>query len=254
MKRLPVWRRPLTARRVLDIGAGHNPYAGATHILEIDPGPGRQRGGNPLQVPEQTRLTIGDVQALPYRAGSFDFVYASHVLEHVDTPDTACQEVMRVGKAGYLETPSPFLEQGLALLEEEPQEHWIHKWFVFTDVGTLIFEPKTAETVQEFCSCQDGQFMREFFSSVHFGDAQHYFRRRAKTTWMYWRSRFGIEVRDKTVDCRRDGNRCRFEGMRRALLANCNDLWRVGRLVRLSRDFPACRLVFRKYGFRTLFV
>lgn len=242
------------ARRVLDIGAGHNPFAGVTHILEIDPGPGRQRGGNPLTIPDSARLTVGDVQALPFVAGAFDFIYASHVLEHVDAPEAACGEIMRVGAGGYIETPSPFLEQGLALLDREPPEHWIHKWFVFTESGRLIFEPKTSATIAEFCSCLDGQFMREFFSSVRFDEAQHCFRRRAKTTWMYWRTRFELDVRNRTVDCRRDGRPCRFGGMRRALLASCNDPFRAGRMVRLGREFPACRLVFRKFGFRTLFV
>ena len=45
MKRLPFWMRPYGARRVLDIGAGHNPFHGATNLLEIDLHEGRERGG-----------------------------------------------------------------------------------------------------------------------------------------------------------------------------------------------------------------
>jgi len=45
MKRLPFWKRPYGARRVLDIGAGHNPFHGAIHLLEIDLQEGRERGG-----------------------------------------------------------------------------------------------------------------------------------------------------------------------------------------------------------------
>ena len=43
MKRLPFWKRPYGARRVLNIGAGHNPFHGATHLLEIDLQEGRER-------------------------------------------------------------------------------------------------------------------------------------------------------------------------------------------------------------------
>ena len=224
-------------------------------MLEIDPCQGRQRGGNKLLVPKSAKLIVGDVTALPFQSDSFDYVYASHVLEHVDSPTSACREVMRVGHAGYIETPSPFLEQGLALRGLEPPENWFHKWFVFSrDVDVLVFEPKTLETVSQFCSCPDGQFMQEFYASVEFGEAQHYFRRRAKTTIFYWRSSFQVEVRDRTADCKRDRRLCRFSGMRRALLANCRDLFRASRLVRFSKTFPDCKDVFRKFGHRTVFV
>ena len=206
-------------------------------------------------VPKSAKLIVGDVTALPFQSGSFDYVYASHVLEHVDSPTSACREVMRVGHAGYIETPSPFLEQGLALRGLEPPESWFHKLFVFSsDVDVLMFEPKTTETVSQFCSCPDGQFMKEFYASVDFGEAQHCFRRKAKTTIFYWRSSFLLEVRKSTVDCRRDGQLCRFKGMRKALLASCNDLFRVARLLRFRKLFPDCKTVFRKYGHRTVFV
>ena len=147
------------------------------------------------------------------------------------------------------------MEQGLALRGLEPPENWFHKWFVFSrDVDVLVFEPKTQETVSQFCSCPDGQFMKEFYTSVDFGEAQHCFRRKAKTTIFYWRSSFLLEVRKGMVDCRQDGQVCRFIGMKKALLASCNDLFRTARLLRLRKKFPGCKTVFRKYGHRTVFV
>lgn len=92
MKRLPFWKRPHGARRVLDIGSGHNPFHGATNLLEIDLQEGHERGGKQVHVPESTTLTVGDISALPYRTGSFDYVYASHILEHVTDPIVACRE------------------------------------------------------------------------------------------------------------------------------------------------------------------
>ncbi|MGQ0811854.1 MAG: class I SAM-dependent methyltransferase [Nitrospiraceae bacterium] len=255
MKRLPLWRRPYFADRILDIGAGHNPFQGVTHVVEIDPSHGGERGGNQLVVPESAKLIVGDVIALPFPSASFDYVYASHVLEHVLSPEAACGEIMRVGRAGYIETPSPFLEQGLALMGKEPPETWYHRWLVFAlSSDLLVFEPKTPEAVAQFCSCADGQFMREFYSAVEFGEAQHCFRRKAKTTMVYWRSCIRIEVRKWTADCQRDGLICRFRGMKRALLANCNDLLRAARVMRLQREFPRCAGVFRKYGHKTVFV
>ncbi len=255
MKRLPFWRGPYFAYPILDIGAGHNPFKNATHVVEIDPAQGRQRGGNRLVVPESAKLIVGDVTALPFRSGSFNYVYASHVLEHVASPGSACSEIMRIGRAGYIETPSPFLEQGLSLRGSEPPENWFHRWFVFClPPDVLVFEPKTPETLLQFCACQDGQFMREFYAGVEFGESQHCFRRKAKTTMFYWRSAFRVVVRDRTVDCRRDGLVCRFAGMKEALLTNCNDLFRTARMLRFRKAFPACKGIFRKYGHRTVFV
>ncbi len=224
-------------------------------MVEIDVDQGSQRGGNRLIVPRSAKLIVGNAIALPFRSGSFDYVYASHILEHVDAPGWACSEIMRVGSAGYIETPSPLLEQGLALREKGPAKNWIHKWLVFSPApNVLVFEPKTLETITEFCSCSEGQFMKDFYASLDWNEAQHCFRRKAKNTFFYWRSSFWVEVRDRTVDCKKDGRGCRFVGMKEALLANCNDVFRSPRLLRLRRTFPDCREVFRKYGYRTLFV
>ena len=106
MKRLSWWRRPYFSRRVLEIGPGHNPFAGVTHLLERNVADGRERGGHALLVPAAAHLIVGEATVLPFAAGSFDFVYASHVLEHVDDPEAACGEMMRVAAAGYIETPS----------------------------------------------------------------------------------------------------------------------------------------------------
>ncbi len=45
MKQLPLWKRPYLARRILDIGAGHNAFKGATHVLDFDLTEGHDRGG-----------------------------------------------------------------------------------------------------------------------------------------------------------------------------------------------------------------
>ncbi len=255
MKQLPFLKRPYFARRVLDVGSGHNPFKGVTHVLDRDVEEGRERGGHKLVVPPSAKQVVGQAIALPFEDGSFEYVYASHVLEHVHSPDAACRELMRVGAAGYVETPSPFLEQGLALHNNESPENGWHKWFVFpAGRNQLVFEPKTTEEVSRFCSCADGRFMQEFYAGVDFRDAQHCFRRNAKTTMFYWKQSFHIEVRDHTTDCRTDQRCCRFVGMKRMLVANCNDVWRVRRVLRLRKLFPGCGDLFRKYGNRTLFI
>jgi hypothetical protein len=255
VKQLPFWQRPYFARRVLDIGGGHNPFKGVTHVVDFDLKEGRDRHGNLLVVPEPARLFAADVQALPFHAKSFDYVYASHVLEHVDWPSDACREIMRVASAGYVETPSPLLEQGLAYLDKDLPEYWMHKWFVFSpSPAELVFEPKTRATISEFCPCSYGLFMKEFYECLDFRVAQHFLRRKAKTTIFYWNSSFVVDARDRTLHCGEGPKVCRFRQMRQALVASCNDLWRAHRILRLKRTFPGSQRVYRKYGERTLFI
>lgn len=255
MKQLPFWRRPYGVTRVLDVGGGHNPFRGATHVVEIDMMAGHHRDGRALALPQSARLIAGNVEELPFRTGTFDFIYASHVLEHVDAPSRACQELMRVGSRGYIETPSPLLEQGLAFGAQESAHRSFHKWYVFSpDQGRLIFEPKTRDTSTWFCRCPDGQFIHELFDVVDFEHAQHYLRRTAKTTIFHWTHAFRVGVRNEVGHCTEDGIGCRFVGMRKALMANCNDLFRARRLLRFKKTFPDVQTLFRKYGYRTFFI
>ena len=48
---------------------------------------------------------------MPFKDKSFDFVIASHVLEHSSDPEAFLRELMRVGKAGYIETPDALFER-----------------------------------------------------------------------------------------------------------------------------------------------
>jgi SAM-dependent methyltransferase len=255
MKRLVWWRRPYLSKRVLEIGPGHNPFAGVTHLLERYATDGHERGGNALLVPTSARLIVGEATFLPFAKRAFDFVYASHVLEHVEDPGQACEEIMRVGMAGYIETPSPFLEQGLALGDESSPAHWFHRWFVFSpQPNLLVFEPKSVQEVARFCSCRDGQFLREFYAALDFQQAQHCFRRMAKTTIFHWKSSFRVEASSQMMECKNHPRPCRFAGMRHALVSNCNDLLRASRIRRLSRRCPKLRDAFLKYGQYSLLV
>ena len=47
---------------------------------------------------------------LPYEDNEFDFVYARHVIEDLYNPFNLINEMSRVAKKGYIETPSPLAE------------------------------------------------------------------------------------------------------------------------------------------------
>lgn len=100
----PVDRKAL----VLEVGSGGNPYFRANVLLDAFEVT-RQRHWAPLVADRPT--VLGTVEQLPFRDKAFDFVIASHVLEHSTDPDAFLSELQRVARAGYIEVPDAFMER-----------------------------------------------------------------------------------------------------------------------------------------------
>lgn len=93
---------------VLDIGSGNNPHPRSDVLIDRLSGK-EHRSGAPMLI--DRAAVIGDALRLPFKDKAFDFVIASHVLEHISDPVTFFKEIQRVGKAGYIETPSFLYER-----------------------------------------------------------------------------------------------------------------------------------------------
>jgi uncharacterized protein YbaR (Trm112 family) len=93
---------------VLEVGSGGNPYARANVLLDAYEVT-RQRHWVPLKSDRPT--VIGFVEQLPFRDKAFDFIIASHVLEHSADPSRFLGELQRVGRAGYIEVPDAMMER-----------------------------------------------------------------------------------------------------------------------------------------------
>lgn len=117
--------------RVLDIGSGHRPFARADVLLERFVEDDAERSGAAIDRTDP-RLVEGDALAMPFEDGAFDYIVASHLAEHVDDPEQLGRELTRVGRAGYIETPSAFADK----LLREP----FHPWRVRRRSGELLFE------------------------------------------------------------------------------------------------------------------
>ena len=81
---------------------------------------------------------------LPYKDKEFDFIYCRHVVEDLYNPFLLLQEMNRVGKAGYIETPSPLVEMTRGLDgDSNPPNPWRgyhhHHYFVWSHEGVLNF-------------------------------------------------------------------------------------------------------------------
>jgi len=102
--RLPVGENGL----VLDVGSGGTPYPRSDVLLDRLTG-AEHRCGDSMMIDRPA--VLGDAQKMPFKDKAFDFVVASHILEHMAHPETFIKELQRVGKAGYIETPNALFER-----------------------------------------------------------------------------------------------------------------------------------------------
>jgi uncharacterized protein YbaR (Trm112 family)/antitoxin component of MazEF toxin-antitoxin module len=93
---------------VLEIGAGGNPYFRSNVLVDAYESTG-ERHWVPLTMDRPTVLAFAE--RLPFKDKEFDFVIASHVLEHSLDPVRFLDEMQRVSKAGYIEVPDAFMER-----------------------------------------------------------------------------------------------------------------------------------------------
>lgn len=134
----------LSSDKVLDIGSGHLPFPLATHLGEFaidDASYGR--AGQPFKYVEGKPVIQCNVEEMPFADKEFDFIYCSHVLEHVASPEKACRELMRVGKRGYIEVPKRYVDLWFNTAKLSN-----HRWTVDLINGILVFREYTPEEIE----------------------------------------------------------------------------------------------------------
>lgn len=121
---------------VLEVGPGQKPLAAATHFVDWQAWP--QLAGRPCAA-----LDINQ-QPLPFADKTFDFVYCRHTLEDLYNPVLACREMDRVGRSGFIETPSPIAELARGVDRDSPpwRGYHHHRYIVWVEGDTLVFLPK----------------------------------------------------------------------------------------------------------------
>ena len=116
---------------VLEVGSGGSPYFRA-NILTDPYDDTVERFNVPLV--QDRPLIYAYAEDLPFKNNAFDFVIASHVLEHSSDPEKFLNEIQRVGKAGYIEVPDAFMERLTA--------YPFHKLEIYEKNNTLFIKNK----------------------------------------------------------------------------------------------------------------
>jgi SAM-dependent methyltransferase len=116
---------------VLEVGSGASPYFRANVLCDAYEET-QERFFTPLVHDRPTVLAF--VERLPFKDDAFDFVIASHVLEHSADPERFLAEIQRVAKAGYIEVPDAFMER--------LTHYSFHRLEITDDAGSLVIRKK----------------------------------------------------------------------------------------------------------------
>jgi SAM-dependent methyltransferase len=138
-----------TTWNILDIGCGYNASKFAKVICDV------QDLSNHYQDKKFIRLSENK---LPFKDKEFDFVVASHVMEHVEDVDFFIKELERVSKKGYIELPT-MLEDNLVF--ENKKDHLWH--MDFDDVENKLLVSKKVQYFEPVLTVSTIKKLNEVF-------------------------------------------------------------------------------------------
>ncbi len=100
----------------------------------------------------------GDACSMPFPDSSFDFIIASHILEHVADPEHFLKELTRVSRDGYIEVPTPLADN---IYSGNPREHlW---WVSFSDIEQVITFQPPQTVLPELLRASDHRYLNRYF-------------------------------------------------------------------------------------------
>jgi len=220
MKRLSLFRHPYFAKRIIEIGGGHEPFSGVTHAVDKFPEDNRERAGD-LLLGQGVIFKEGELEAIPFSDETkFDFLYASHVFEHVQSAAKAVSEINRVAQRGYLETLSPLREQIFCPFPfDKAADFHTHYCWTSREPRTIHVIQKSEKTLGNFCGCENGQFAKFVFELKRQRgvDAEPLLSNGSKTTRLFFRAPLLLAEHEDFPSACRSGA-CGYASVRRMAL------------------------------------
>ena len=135
--------------RILDIGCGYRAHPNATVIADV------QDLSNYYK--EKKFIKINE-KKLPFKDKEFDFIIASHVIEHVEDFEFFIKELERISSRGYIELPSRLADN---LVFENKNDHiW---WFKYDDIDNKIIASKKNQLIDPFINVSTSKIFEEIF-------------------------------------------------------------------------------------------
>jgi ubiquinone/menaquinone biosynthesis C-methylase UbiE len=159
--------------KILDIGCGYTANKYSNHVADTQ---------DFSHLYKDKKFTLIKDSKLPFADKEFNFVIASHVLEHVENIDFFIKELERVSYGGYIEVPTR-LEDNLVDVNEKAHIWWIN----FDDVNHTLSIIKRKQIIEPFLSVSTVQNIRKFF-------------RDSLVTEIFWESKIDYSILENNND------------------------------------------------------
>ena len=135
--------------KILDIGCGYRPHNKASTIADAQDFSNYYKDKKFVHIKEKK---------LPFKDREFDFVIASHVIEHVNDFEFFIKEIERISSKGYIELPTRL---GDNLVFENKKDHiW---WFTYDDTNNLIIASKRNQLIDPFITVSMAKIFEKIF-------------------------------------------------------------------------------------------
>ena len=135
--------------KILDIGCGYTANENASVIADVQDLSDFYKERNFIKINEKK---------LPFKDKEFDFVIASHVIEHVNDFQYFIKELERISNKGYIELPSRL---GDNLVYENKNDHV--SWFIFDDVNNQLVGSKRNQLIDPFITVSTAKLLEKIF-------------------------------------------------------------------------------------------
>ena len=162
-----------TSWKVLDIGCGYTAHKNANVVCDV------QDLSSVYKEKDFVKLTSN---ILPFKDKEFDFVIASHVIEHVKDVEIFIKELQRVSSKGYIELPTK-LEDNLVF--ENKKDHIWHMEFD-DDKNQLIISKKIQFLEPVLTVSSAKKFLKYFRQSL--------------VLELFWENSIEFNIVDKNLD------------------------------------------------------
>ena len=135
--------------KILDIGCGYTAHENATVICDIQ---------DLSSFYKNKKFIKLDNKNLPFKDKEFDFVIASHVIEHVEDVEYFISELQRISSKGYIELPT-ILEDNLVF--ENKNDHLWH--MEFDDVNNHLLISKRVQYLEPVLTVSIAKKLSKYF-------------------------------------------------------------------------------------------
>jgi len=162
-----------TSWKILDIGCGYTAHKNANVVCDV------QDLSSVYKEKDFVKLTSN---ILPFKDKEFDFVIASHVIEHVKDVEIFIKELQRVSSKGYIELPTK-LEDNLVF--ENKKDHLWHMEFD-DDKNQLIISKKIQFLEPVLTVSSAKKFLKYFRQSL--------------VLELFWENSIEFNIVDKNLD------------------------------------------------------